>query len=182
MDESVRINFLKARPPRKFLPIDVEICTVSEYMASGRSAERAGVILLTTHKGRTNFCLGVHKTNNLTDFGGTVYEGENSIVAALREFHEETLGIFNRITPEDVADCIVIHNSYNLVIFIRTPIDPEIICRKFSEKLLTVEYSELICIMFFSEIVFDNMLHNGKYFYYRLGFFLCQAPKFYHLL
>lgn len=183
-NSNIREDFLKSRPPRIVHSTKVEISTVAEYLASGKRSERAGVILLTTFNSRTNFCLGIYKNNELTDFGGTVFPWEDSISAALREFHEETLGIFGKLHLSQVMDCIVIHNSYNLVLFLRYAIDPILVCRLFSNKITSIspDDSELIGIMFFAEREFNRKLHSTKEIYHRLAFFLCEAGDFFKFL
>lgn len=184
MDPSIRTDFLKSRPPRIVHSTKVETCTVAEYLASGMRSERAGVILLTTFNRRTNYCLGIYKNNELTDFGGTTFPWEDSISAALREFREETLGVFGKLQLSQVMNSIVIYNSYNLVLFLRYAIDPLLICDAFSRKITSIplEESELKGIMFFTEREFHHKLHNTKEIYHRLAFFLCEAGDFYNLL
>lgn len=57
---------------------------------------RAGVIPYVVIGNRVMFCLGVDKeTQELTDFGGGVRENDgDAVTAALREFREESKGVF----------------------------------------------------------------------------------------
>ena len=84
--------------------------------------QRAGVVLYTKQNGVINFIFGVDsRSSELTDFGGTVeYSklGETVIDGALREFEEETLDIFTKLTKEDIVDCLTIYDDNNLIIFV----------------------------------------------------------------
>lgn len=58
---------------------------------------RSGVIPYIYEGGKLYFLLGVdRKTNELTDLGGGVKKGENSLSAAIREFKEESRSSFNK--------------------------------------------------------------------------------------
>lgn len=57
----------------------------------GLRSSRAGVIPFTIHKGTMMFCLGIDKrSGDYTDFGGGSKEREDAIMAAIREFKEES--------------------------------------------------------------------------------------------
>lgn len=58
--------------------------------------KRAGVIPYTVINGHVHFCLGVDfKTKELTDFGGGIRDSDESpLHGALREFREESNGVF----------------------------------------------------------------------------------------
>ena len=87
------------RPVNKEFGILVPVIKtfVSNVNLSRIRPRRAGVIIYTVSNGRLYFAMGLDSnTHDLTDFGGTVeYEtDENAVKGALREFSEETLGIF----------------------------------------------------------------------------------------
>ena len=99
--------------------------------------QRAGVIIYTVVNGSTYFGFGLDsKTHDLTDFGGgVIYKVDgNAIIGALREFEEETLGIFEPVSIEDIKQCPVIYDNHNLIIFIHMNIDPDTTCLAFHEK------------------------------------------------
>jgi hypothetical protein len=98
---------------------------------------RAGIIIYTVVNGSTYFGFGLDaKTHDLTDFGGGVrYKTDiNVLRGAIREFEEETLGIFDPFKIEDIKQCPVIYDENNLIIFIHLNIDPDTICKTFNEK------------------------------------------------
>lgn len=99
--------------------------------------ERGGCIIYTVVDGITYFGLGLDsKTHDLTDFGGGInYKTDtNVITGALREFQEETLGIFGTITIDDINDCLVIYDNHNLIIFIHVDVNPNELSRIFNHK------------------------------------------------
>lgn len=178
----LRKTFLRGNKRRTMEHPVTHISTVGTYLKRGFHSERGGVILITEHNGRINYGLGTdHRTNELTDFGGKIHPFENSIAGALREFTEETLGIFVEPSIDDIQDCIVIHNEYMLIIFILVEMNPLDICDAFGEALMTLggENSEISCIMFFTEEQFIRMLHHSRNVYSKLAWFLCDAKNFY---
>jgi len=99
--------------------------------------QRAGVIIYTVYGGATFFCMGLDsRTHDLTDFGGTVkYKTDtDSVNGALREFKEETLDIFETVSPEDIQNCPVLYDKDNMIIFVNMAIDPDETCVIFNEK------------------------------------------------
>ncbi len=111
---------------------------VRNIKLSGVRPNRAGVILYYINNGRLYIGMGVDsKTHDLTDFAGNILYctiDNNCIDGALREFQEETLSIFKPIKKNDILDCPVIYNKHNLIIFMRTDIEPNIISEKFNTK------------------------------------------------
>ena len=99
--------------------------------------QRAGVIIYTVVNGAIFFGLGLDSsTHDLTDFGGGVMykTDKNAVRGALREFEEETLQIFEVITPDDVKTCPVVYDSRNLIIFVHLNLDPEAVCLRFNKR------------------------------------------------
>lgn len=99
--------------------------------------QRAGVIMYTYENGVMYIGMGLDaNTHDLTDFGGGVmYKNgdDNVIKGGLREFEEETLGIFTSLSIDDVKECPVIYDDNNLIIFINVGISPNQISKKFNE-------------------------------------------------
>lgn len=102
---------------------------------------RAGIILYTKYKKEILIGLGVDSvTHDLTDFGGGVLPSidNNPIETAFREFHEETLGIFedklDKDYSKDFSKCYAIHDRTNVLIFIEIDYEPEDVCIAFNEE------------------------------------------------
>lgn len=99
--------------------------------------QRGGVIIYTVKDDAVYIGLGLDSnSHDLTDFGGgMIYKTDNDVVhGALREFHEETLGIFQDVNPKNITECPVVYDKNNLIIFIHLSIDPDIASRTFNEK------------------------------------------------
>lgn len=92
---------------------------------------RSGAIIYTHYGGETYFCLGVDSVyGDLTDFAGGVKKGEMSeengaISGGLRELEEESLGIFGKLTVEDVSESLVFYSTSMMIMFIHLDIDIE---------------------------------------------------------
>lgn len=65
---------------------------------------RAAVVPYTIRSGKIHFMMGIDKKyKDISDFGGGVKKNENPLNAALREFEEESIGIF----PKDMYSSLV---------------------------------------------------------------------------
>lgn len=95
---------------------------------------RAGVILFYREKGLFGFGVDA-RYREITDFAGGVVYGKdyNVIRGALREFKEETLGLFGELSEYKVRNCPVLYDGNNLVIFLETLIPPVDISKEFLE-------------------------------------------------
>lgn len=121
-------------PKRRFFSVaKTRAANVSKFL----KPTRAGVIMYACHKNILYFGLGIDaNTHELTDFGGRAdYNVDtNGVMAGLREFHEETLGIFAPLTSDDVAKSLVVSDDRNLIIFAYVPFSPNIISAIFNEQ------------------------------------------------
>jgi len=53
--------------------------------------------------------MGIHaKSGEVTDFGGGVKKAESDVEASLRELNEETFGMFNDVTTDNLKTCVAI--------------------------------------------------------------------------
>lgn len=156
--------------------------------------QRCGVILYTVVDGKTFFGLGVDsRTHDLTDFAGGVDNNDDNLVsAALREFNEETLEIFDDLTVKDVNHCAVIHDQKNLIIFVRTELHPELISRTFNQRYRHLdEHFSAICRKFKPEVcgitwlTWEQLQHayrETQIIFSRVKNFLYRAEDFSYLL
>jgi hypothetical protein len=151
--------------------------------------QRAGVILYTVHNNSVYFGLGVDcLSHDLTDFGGNVHKNkENVIEGALREFEEETLGIFKKITINDIKQYPVVYDSKNLIIFIHVSVDPnkvsEVFNNKFKNVLKTSILMPEVCgITWLSWKDFYYSINNKGVLFFRVQKFLSKSNDFSYLL
>lgn len=67
--------------------------------------KRCGVLPYVVHEGRVWFLWAVDKkTGELTDFGGGIKEWETALEGGLREYREESRGVFSQISLNDAVD------------------------------------------------------------------------------
>jgi len=104
---------------------------------TGRSIERAGVIIYCVKSGKITFVMGEDEySSELTDFGGhTKTRDKTPIITALREFKEETLGVFGNFESKDVEEMIAICSNKMLIIFVKMEIDIKIYADKFRQNV-----------------------------------------------
>jgi hypothetical protein len=87
-----------------------------------RKTSRGGVIPYTIINGKVHFLLARdHKTRDLGDFGGGIKKNESCLGGSMREWVEESNGIFS-ISPDDILDKLAILDGTKMVI-IFVPID-----------------------------------------------------------
>lgn len=70
--------------------------TTSQYIANLKT-KRSGIIPFTNLDGKVYFLVGIDsKTSEYTDFGGGVKKYETALTAGIREFYQESRGIFSK--------------------------------------------------------------------------------------
>ena len=105
---------------------------------------RSGAIIYTHYQGKTYFCLGVDTNyGDLTDFAGGVKKDEmmmenGMIIGGLRELEEESLGVFGKLSFEDVANQLSFYSSNMLIMFIKLNVNMVNVKKEFSEKAAKV--------------------------------------------
>jgi len=125
---------------------------------------RAGVIAYTVYKKKTYFILGIDtKSGDITDFGGGIsLKREDALQGGLREFSEETLGIFGKITVDEIKNSLVIYDDKNLIIFIHLSFD---ICEKyfeFQKRVKQCEKPEVIDLKFLDKKAFLSLINGNN--------------------
>jgi len=122
---------------------------------------RAGVIpYINTSKGVV-FAFGLDtQYRELTDFGGGVSykKDKTAVIGALREFKEESLGVFGDFSPKSVSDSFVIYNSEIMILFHKVNVEPETINEQFHKKLKNEESPEVCDIVWLGEEEFRKSL------------------------
>lgn len=151
--------------------------------------QRAGVIMYTVINGLVEFGMGLDsESHDLTDFGGSIrYKYDrNVVIGALREFEEETLGIFETITRTDVEQCLVLYDDYNLIIFIHMSVNPNNVCSAFNKKYTKVvedgKNPEVCGITWLKWEEFQNSIKQKEIMFTRVQKFLERADDFSNLL
>jgi len=104
--------------------------------------KRAGIIPYVMDNGTMYFALATDmRSGDLTDFAGQVeyYKKENCIQGALREFAEESLGVFGSIELSRLRECRAIYSKKNMIIFVETIANRSQICEHFDKKF-SIQY------------------------------------------
>jgi hypothetical protein len=170
LNEGVMLNF-----PYSNLYFSSKSHTSS--IPESRKFKRAGIIPYTIISGIKFFCLGVDaKYGTLTDFGGGVKKSEDFVEAACRELEEESLGIFDFTSKEDMEIIRnyskTVYDSSTAVIFLHLKLNNLAITVKEYQKRVSKEnYAENSNIMWIPEDVFfyliksGKTIRNGKYIY-----------------
>ena len=173
-------------------------CRVRDFDSSKLFPRRTGIVLYTKHEDEIFFGFGRDSiSHELTDFGGTAkYKSTTSknldkdaISAAIREFHEETLFIFEDFPKEELDESLCLYDKNNLVIFIRIDLNPDDISQKFNEKCKKTleEYNlkvEVCGITWLSISQFAEALYSSNYkfktgiLYYRIEKLFKNANNF----
>lgn len=172
--------------PKPFVPWVVKT-TINNLDLEKVRPQRAGIIIYTMVQGRVYFGFGLDtKTHDLTDFGGHVIYGKdiNVVDGAIREFEEETLGIFTSFTLEDIKYSPTIYDNKNLIIFLHLKINPEEVCRIFNERFKQhiSEIPEVCGITWLSWEEFKRSLIRTDVLFSRVRNFLRKAGDFTYLL
>ena len=121
---------------------------------------RAGVIVYTIYKGKTYFILGIDTASgNITDFGGGIsFKRENAITGGLREFSEETLGIFGSIDVDEIKNCVSVHNDKEVIIFVPFKINIESKYLEFMSRVKQVENPEVMDLFILNKKQFISLI------------------------
>ena len=148
---------------------------------------RAGVIIYTKHHNEIYYGLGIdNATKEITDFGGGISYKErdkNVILGALREFKEETLGIFGNITYKEVLESPVIYNKHTLIIFKYVDLEPSMVRELFLQThQKQVRVSEVCDIIWMTTNELKNCVMTRGKMFFRVQTFLQKAGNFYWLL
>lgn len=79
-----------------------------------RDRPRAGVVPYTIYNGKLYLCFGEdYRTKTIIDFAGGMEKFDQSMIAtAIREFSEETLGVFGPLTKDELNRSTVISQRF----------------------------------------------------------------------
>lgn len=137
---------------------------------------RGGVVMCTESNGEKYLIFAIDdKTHELTDFGGTREKKDANIIdTSIREFHEETLGLFDKLSWDDIKKCTCVYDSDSIVLFIRTSLNINDIAERFLELAKGEKDIEVCGIMPVSILNFIRCMKTPK-----PG---CKSGVFYHRL
>jgi hypothetical protein len=177
--DEYRWTLFKNTQPTKSVNVDL----IKNYNLSSRP-QRAGVIIYYIDKNNLYFGFGVDSEyKELTDFGGHLdWNDKNAITGGLREFKEESLGIFN-YQYNDVLNDVIIYDDKMVILFIKVGKTPEEINKEFKMKLKFAKKPEVNDIKWLSLDELKNELNNSySKIYTRVKHHLSSAGDFYKKL
>ncbi len=161
----------------------VKNMTIKKFNLTFRP-QRAGVIIYTKINNELFFGFGVDSIyNELTDFGGHLdRKDKNAITGALREFKEESLGLFD-YTYEQVENNIITYDDKMAILFIKVDESPEMINQKFKNKLMLRSKVEVNNIVWLSlDELLKELNKDHSVIYTRVKNHLIKSKNFYDLL
>ena len=127
---------------------------------------RAGIIVYRINdNNELVFSLGVDSQyGEITDYGGGVsyVRDKTAVRGALREFDEESLGVFGEITSANLHTCWAIYNSELVIIFLKMTIDVDRILVQFRSKVANRYRSEICDIVFLHWNDFQKIINGEK--------------------
>ncbi len=174
-----RIDRHKVFPFKQF---DIELTYIREIPPSHLHQLRSGVILYQIIDNEMIFTLGIDFIyNNITDFGGGVkYSDKSPIVGGLREFNEETLGIFGQISQDQIKNCAVIYSTEMMIIFVPFIHNINNIVNLFNKMKNTSVTNEIKSIVSIDRKRFSTMIEkNDDLVYHRVSNLLQKAKDKY---
>lgn len=122
--------------------------------------QRAGVIVYREIDGRLIFCMGADtSSDNITDFGGGVKQRDrNSVRGGLREFLEETLGVFGSFTEDQVQNCLVVYSEVMMIMFLHLDFNIETTTALFEDRLRRARHPEIKKLVWMSKARFFSSI------------------------
>jgi len=126
--------------------------------------KRAGAIIYTLYKNKIQFVLGKDTdSGDATDFaGGIAIKTENGLAGGLRELTEESLGIFGKITAEEIKNCIAVYDADNLIMFIPIHIDITKKYQEFAYRVKLLKDPEVSDLYIINKRQFISLIKGGS--------------------
>lgn len=150
--------------PRVHVPTGplISVRRVKDIPNRDKNQKRAGVIVYTIRDGLIYFGLGVDADYGaLTDFsGGIRYSIEDTLTGALREFQEESLGVFGDISREQLDSSLAVYSESMMTIFIYVHCDMNQICSIFQNSYVIENNPEIREIQWLTKRQFFNKIHQ----------------------
>ena len=161
----------------------ISITTAGQAITKQLTPTRGGIIIYTTYHQQIYLGLAVDsQTHDLTDFGGQLYydSDPDCIAGSLREFQEETMGIFAPLTAEHVAPYTSIHDEANIITFLHLAVHPDQVSAAFlnahSEHIRKLKKKPEVCgITWLSMDEFTAAVATPGVLYQRLQKVLSQV-------
>ena len=163
---------------------DIQHCRVVDSKNNlPSSIRRGGFILFRSNPDDIYFCFGVDsRTKELTDFGGTILPNENPISGCIREFEEETCGVFvSKLFPNDIMNDYIFYNKSMAIIFHYYPYDITKPMKDFDDRIssnpnLFYEVDKIVWVPFRSlKLLMFKKSFRSYRLYFKVEMFLFHA-------
>nr|QBK89882.1 MAG: NUDIX hydrolase [Pithovirus LCPAC101] len=149
---------------------NIDICKIENLpkniinQSKKNRIERSGVIIYTICDNKFYFGLGVdHESGDITDFGGGIKKKDFSLIdGTLREFTEESLGVFGKFSHDEIEKCICVYNQHTMIVFIPLKLDKNKINKTFNQRLKYVKEPEVDSIFWITKETFINLVYGKK--------------------
>ena len=128
-----------------------------------QSQHRSGVIVYRRLNDEYIFGLGIDtQSGDITDFGGGVQHQDNlPIVVGLREFTEETLGVFGHFSAEEVIKSLVIYSDSLMIMFLHLDFNFNAINKLFDYRRKKIKHTEIDKLIWFDKRQFLNLIEGN---------------------
>lgn len=156
------------------------ISTVGEIDWDEYKPTRAGILVYSIVNNRIHIGMGIDsRFKELTDFGGGIkYRKDgNALNAAMREFFEETLYVFNPAELDSLEDCTIIYNAYTCVILVQIHEDIHRISTLYRSRKAVLNRTEISKIEWIPIDRFTKMITSGRGIYARISDLLRKTPR-----
>jgi len=165
----------------------VSVKQVNELKLDEVTPLRGGVIVYTIRSGQLLFAFGVDRNSNeWTDFGGGISyirRGETVLSGCMREFREETLGVFGEISQKDINSSVALYDDNMMILLLYLDVVPEIITSAFTERCNGSLDPEVVSIVWLTQEQLSTQINKRtSNFYERVRCFIHNATPFYDQL
>ncbi len=132
--------------------------------------DRCGIVPCKKINGKLIMAFGIDRdSGDISNYSGKpIITDGGPINASIREFMEETYGVFGCPTAESLTDSFCIYNDTELIIFAMTDWNSDEVCRKFNRiKTSDSEMSEL-CFLTANDLMLALAESGTSKFYDRV--------------
>lgn len=132
--------------------------------------KRAGVVpyKIVSKMGKIEyvFAFGVDReSHDISNFGGSVKPPESTVDAAVREFMEESLGVFGTIARSEVSQSVVIYSRTEILIFVQLEWNDNSIVSDFKNCAYHTSEMDKIVFYTYDQLVQELSNYHEAIFY-----------------
>lgn len=112
--------------------------------------KRGGIIGYSINKDEVELVVAKDRlSGDISNFAGSMTPSDKNIInTSIREFNEETLGVFGKIDRKVLKKCLVIYNDIEVIIFYPLSYKKDIVSKKFISRCNKKSYTEMENLIF----------------------------------